>query len=50
MITDDSYDWRLDAWLCWQLAVRWMRKRGVVLRELDPIDDETERCLWYGGP
>ena len=40
-----TYDWRLDSYRCWELALRILRKQGIIQREIDPLT-ELERCLW----
>jgi hypothetical protein len=38
-----EYDWRIDAYLSWELAIAELRKRGLRDGKFQPMDDEERR-------
>jgi hypothetical protein len=44
----EEYDGNVDAFLCWQLAIAELRKRGLRSGQYQP-QDESERLIAEGG-
>lgn len=38
--TLSDYDWRIDSYLSWELAIAELRKRGLRDGRFHPVDDE----------
>jgi hypothetical protein len=44
-MTDDDYDWQVDAYRSWQLAIAELRKRRLLTGQLEPVNNNERDWL-----
>jgi hypothetical protein len=44
-MTDDDYDWEVDAYRSWLLAIAELRKRRLLTGQLEPANDNERDWL-----